>query len=103
MDNDLDKQIIFKLGAIEAEVRSIGSQLTDSIHQLSERIDKNSLNNAKNIAKLEDKVEKSEVEIQRLKDWKNTIVAKVAGAGSAVAVFWLIFGKAIETTVEKLI
>ena len=100
---ELDRQIIFKLGAIEAEVKSLGSQLTDTIHNLSDRIGESNIQSAAKVSKLEAKVEKNADEIQKLKDWKNTIVAKVAGATSVVAIFWLVFGDAIGYTVEHII
>jgi len=101
-NGNLDKQIIFKLGAIESEVRAIGTQLTDSIHKLSDRIDENSQRSTEKVSLLEAKVDRNAEEIQRLKDWKNSIVAKITGVGSAVAVFWLVFGKAIENQVNYL-
>lgn len=102
MIESFDNQVIFKLATIETQVKAMSENLVTAIHRLEEKINADSLRLSGDTAKLSVKVDANEIRLKALEDYKNQLVAKVAGVTSVAAIFWIVFGRAIETQVAHI-
>ncbi len=94
-----ETSIAYDLGSIKAQIISMKDSMNDNFKQLNVKIDQDRIYFAGELAKLGVKVDHSEIEIQRIKDWKNIITAKITAVFAVVTGFWILFGKIIEKTV----
>lgn len=101
-DSNLERQIIYKLGSIESHVASLEDGMKQGFLRLDKRTQELAQDNSTKLASLEKQVEISKEDIQKLKDWRNTVTAKAIGVASSVTLFWVIFGPVVISAVERI-
>jgi len=97
-----EDQVIYKLGSLEASVKSLSEQFSDGFKSLEKKLDEASAgHNAKN-AEVKIEVAALTRRVVFLENWRQQLFTKMGFVVSAVSVFWLVFGKAIETTIAGI-
>lgn len=108
-EETVDSQIIYKLATIETQVKGINDNLVTAIKRLEEKIEDHSKHNqealalVKGRADLTDKrIDGNEKRLTALEGWRTQLFTKMGFVVSGVSVFWLVFGKAIETSITSI-
>jgi len=99
VDSSFDNQVIFKLATIETKVGSISDNLLAAVHRLEDKIAETHALQVASVTKVEAKVQALEVQVKALENYRDKLAAKVGGVVSVIAVFWMLFGKALEAQV----
>ncbi len=64
---------MYKLAAIETQVKNISENLTAAIHRVEDKILETSRDNERKFAKMETRVEQNEDRIDAFEAWKNAV------------------------------
>lgn len=102
MENHYDDQVIFKLGMIEASVKSISENLTASVLRLEEKITDSIRNHSSNIAELRAENKHLEQRVEFLENFRAQLFTKMGFVVSGVSVFWMAFTQPLENVMNKL-
>lgn len=109
-----ETQIVYKLGTIEADVKSLSSNLLAAVLRLEGRIEESGNTTTREILSLESKVTEKltrtekrldmvERDLDKLEAWKNSIMIKLGFVVSAVSVFWFAFSEAFKELVGRMV
>lgn len=90
-----DLEIVYKLGAIESQVNSLGEEVRKSFERLEKKIDDTAKENKETTEKLSERVTK-------LEEWQNRINVRVTSAIAAISFFWVVVGKSVSDFVSGL-
>lgn len=83
-------------------MRGLGEQISDGLKSLEKKLDESSLGHNTKHAELKLEVAQLTKRIVFLENWRQQLFTKLGFVVSGVSVFWLVFGKAIETTVSGI-
>lgn len=96
-------QIMYKLGAVEAEIKSLSETLETAFKRLEEKIDDTVALNDEKIHTLRDRVAVLEKDLAVVKAWKDQTMTRMAMIVAFMIGFWSLFGTAITTQVGKIL
>lgn len=95
-DVNRELEISYKLGALEAAVQHLSETVTTSIRRIEKKIDDSAKNQEDKVLELAKRVEKNELRLDDIQDWKDSIVIKLGFAASAISLFWVVFTEPIQ-------
>ena len=97
-----ETQIFFKLGSIEAQVKSLAGVMAQDFEKLNRKIDDTTRESQKSLAKLEVRVDSSAEDILELDQWRRSFTSKILGGLAVLTVAWAVFGEAISATIRQV-
>lgn len=101
-DDNINNEVLFKLGAIGTEVRGIADNLNSAIHRLEEKIESTAKLQTESVTELKARLKNAEAKIDFLEQWRQALFTKLGFVVSGVSVFWLVLGQPIEKAVKTL-
>ena len=101
--NSIENQLIYKVSALESTIKEGMERIHEKIDTLQSYISRKHDEIIKDFSKLEERVEKQQEEINKLKQWKAIVVTRATMITAGMAIFWTIFGGAINTLMKGLV
>ena len=102
-DNPPEEQIIYKLGALEQQVKSLGDTIENAFKTLESKIDSTTAQSKIDNGVLSLKIEQLERRVKFLEEWRMQLFTKLGFVISAISVFWFVFGEAVKNSVDSII
>jgi Na+/phosphate symporter len=94
---------MYKLGAVEAEIKSLSDTLETAFKRLEEKIDDTSALNSEKVATLREEVDEYKKRVEVIERWKDQTITRMAMIVGFMIIFWSIFGTALTTRIGNIL
>ncbi len=86
-----DKEVMYKLGAIENQMKALGEQVVEAVRRLEEKIDDSHANHDEKYKSLEKRVDLNERRLNIVDTWRQQQMARMTVIAAVAGFLWMLF------------